>query len=95
MTNASNTDVEIAVLYIDWPADNERLEKVKLETKDIWEQGDPSPPTRIDSGWEDRSREIASGKSRRLKFVFAERVAPSGYRLEVSFDNGCVLSAQR
>lgn len=93
--NDGDLPVEITAISIDWPGSNQRLDEVTLGGEGIWDKRDDSPPTAIDSNWAGGSREIAPGSSSNLAFIFHKLAASSGYTVDVTLDNGCVVSANR
>jgi hypothetical protein len=90
--NDGGLAVKIAAIFIDWPPSNQKLDEVKLGGDRIWDVHDDTPPSLIDSGWSGGSREVAPGSSKDLLFKFHKNVEPSGYVVEVTLDNGCVVA---
>lgn len=91
--NNAPVPVKITAIDIDWPASNDTLDKVKLRGNPIWDDGDGSPPTSINSNWKPPSRFIAPGASDILNFDFDSNAAPSGYSLQVTFNDTCSVSS--
>jgi serine/threonine protein kinase len=90
--NGGTGVVEIFKIFINWPSENNELTKIELGGDVIWDKKDKSPPTLIAGGWKSGvSRSIGSGNLKTLKFVFVEEAQPSGYAMNVTFDNGCVV----
>jgi serine/threonine-protein kinase len=90
--NGGTGTVQIFRIYLNWPPANEELTKIDLGGDEIWDKKDKNPPTWIAGGWKSGAdRTIGSGSSKTLLFVFDEAAEPSGYDLEVTFDNGCVV----
>jgi hypothetical protein len=88
--NGGSGTVQISRIYLDWPEENIELTKIELGGDAIWDKKDKNPPTWIAGGWKSGvSRSIGAGNSKTLKFVFDKEAIPSGYDLEVTFDNGC------
>jgi len=71
------------------------LNKVRLAGSTIWDQSDDVPPSEIDSNWKGASRQIPPGGSETLTFEFKKNAAATGYSVDVTLDNGCVVSANR
>jgi hypothetical protein len=85
--------VQIFKIFLDWPSDNVELTKIELGGDAIWDKKDKTPPTLIAGGWKSGAdRTIGSGIAKTLKFVFEQAAEPSPYDLDVTFDNGCVVS---
>ena len=95
IANEDSSPVTIKAIYLKWPDSNERLEAILLGRDTIWDQGDSTPPTYINSGWlSSGSRVIGPDEIKRLTFRFSDSAASSGYYLEVTFNNGCTLEAE-
>ena len=79
ITNAGFETIEIASIEISWPAEQERLEKVKLDGDTIFEIELQPPAALIDSGWKDpdepEKRQIEPGATLELKFEFEEKLS--------------------
>ncbi|HLC04641.1 MAG TPA: protein kinase [Anaerolineales bacterium] len=93
--NGGPTTITITVIWIDWPTQNDKLNKVRLAGSTIWDQSDDVPPSEIDSNWKGASRQIPPGGSETLTFEFKKNAAATGYSVDVTLDNGCVVSANR
>jgi hypothetical protein len=90
--NGGTGIVEIFKIFLNWPFENNELTKIELGGNVIWEKKDKSPPTLIAGGWlSGANRSIGSESSKTLTFVFDMEAKPSGYTLQVTFDNGCVI----
>jgi hypothetical protein len=84
--------VEIFKIFLNWPSGNSELTKIELGGVTIWDKK-RSPPTLIAGGWQSSAdRTIGSDSSKTLMFVFDQAAQPSPYDLDVTFDNGCVVS---
>ncbi|UCF61725.1 MAG: hypothetical protein JSV37_03315, partial [Anaerolineaceae bacterium] len=93
LDNGGPEVVEIFKIFINWPPGNIELSRIELGGTAIWEKKDKSPPTLIAGGWKSGAdRTIGSGIAKTLKFVFDQAAEPSPYDLDVTFDNGCVVS---
>ncbi len=86
--------LEIAEIYLEWPADNDELKKVRLDGETLWDKKDKTSPTTISSDWRNESRQVPGGSSNTLTFEFDEEAELADYALELQFDNGCQASAQ-
>jgi hypothetical protein len=93
--NDGGTSVKITAILIDWPASNQKLDEVRLGGDRIYSGRPGGPPTSIDSGWTSGSREVSGGTSKELMFTFHRDAEPSGYSVDVTLDNGCVVSGNR
>jgi serine/threonine protein kinase len=90
IVNGGLSGVSISRILLDWPAANLELKKVRLAGSQIWNAGDNSPPTDIQSGWKG-NRSLSAGAAKELSFEFGTAAASSGYDLLVEFDTGCQL----
>ncbi len=90
--NDGGLPVKIIAIFIDWPPMNQKLDEIKLGGDRIWDVHDDTPPTTIDSGWSGGNREVPPGSSKDLMFKFHKNAVPSGYAVDVTLDNGCVVS---
>jgi hypothetical protein len=90
--NDGGSPVKITAIFIDWPPMNQKLDEIKLGGDRIWDVHDDTPPTTIDSGWSGGNREVPSESSKDLLFKFHRNAEPSGYAVNVTLDNGCVVS---
>ncbi len=88
--NGSTSDLTISRILFDWPASNLELKKIRLAGTLIWNAGDNSPATDIQSGWKG-NRSLAAGAAKDLIFEFGAAAASSGYSLLVEFDTGCQI----
>ncbi|MFV2044588.1 MAG: hypothetical protein ACC700_15310 [Anaerolineales bacterium] len=94
LTNGTGSTITITEIFINWPASNDKLKKVRLDTADIYTSDDDSPPTNITGGWTGASRDVGNGATSVLTFEFEQDpAAVSGYTVNVTFDNLCVASA--
>lgn len=91
IVNGGLSGVFISRILLDWPAANLELKKVRLGGSQIWNAGDNSPPTDIQSGWKG-NRSLSAGAAKELSFEFGTAAAASGYSLLVEFDTGCQIS---
>jgi hypothetical protein len=89
--NRNESRVEITALWVDWPEDRGRLDRIRLKSNTIWDRGDSNPPTTIDpSEWRSgRSRSISAGDTETLTFMFSWGSASDDYALEITFDGAC------
>jgi len=86
-------------MEIHWPDGedgHEKLKKVKLGIKTIWDIGDWNSPT-VMPPWTSpgKDREIGKFDHRKLEFHFeedAEDVNLNDYSLVITFDTGCTLT---
>ena len=85
--NGSPSRIEIQEIYLEWPQENGFHQKFDLAGDEIWDTGNPFPPTMtgfLDSG----NRKIDSGDTKKLVGVF-DTVQPGYYHLGVMFTDGC------
>ncbi|MCZ6530322.1 MAG: protein kinase [Chloroflexi bacterium] len=85
--NGSPSRIEIQEIYLEWPQENGFHQKFDLAGDEIWDTGNPFPPTMtgfLDSG----NRKIDSGDTKKLVGVF-DTVQPGDYHLGVMFTDGC------
>jgi hypothetical protein len=94
LNNAGSQTIQITTIFISWPVSNDKLEKVKLDGKEIWVIGAPPPSITITSGWKGITshREVSPGSSKQLRFDFDEDAAPSGYSVLVTLNSSCQIS---
>ncbi|MBN1537340.1 MAG: pilus assembly protein [Anaerolineales bacterium] len=82
----------VALVWPDEPAITQSLNWIYMDGWTIWNAGDSEPPTMI-SSWigfpEYRNVPPASS----MRFSFMQNLITSGFYIEVSFENGCNLSA--
>ncbi len=90
--NSSSSTQTISRIQLDWPGGNGQLKKIRLENSLIWNAGDGSPPSVIQSGWKG-TPEFPAGTQKELSFEFSSDAAGSGYNLEIELVAGCQLSA--
>jgi serine/threonine protein kinase len=88
--NGSTSGLTISRIVLDWPASNLELKKIRLSGSLIWNTGDDTPATDIQSGWKG-NRSLAAGAAKELSFEFGTAAAASGYDLLVEFDSGCQI----
>ena len=94
VVNTTAVDIFIDAIWIDWPPSHEELNKVKLDGGTLWDGEDEDPPSWMppwSTGDADK-RKVKDGDTRTLKFEFAEGVGSPMYNLEVTFNNGCLIS---
>jgi serine/threonine protein kinase len=82
--NNSASDMTITRLVLAWPSGNGSLEKVRAGNKTIWDAGSDTSPTSIDV-----SQVVDANASVVLTFSFKNKVASTGYDLDVNFAGGC------
>lgn len=89
--NGSGSTVTIEVVDLNWPGENDELFYIFDDGNVVWYDGDPAPPSHIDS-WAGSSSLRRVGTSAQLEASFGVDAATSGYALTIQFDNGCVAS---
>lgn len=94
LSNGGSDGVLITRLVLDWPDSNSSLKKIRLDGSQIWNSGDDSPDSDIQSGWKGNLdwRVLYPGPAQTLSFEFSATAASSGYSLSVEFNNGCEIS---
>jgi len=88
--NSRPEPIIITDMWINWPPDHVRLEKVKLGKDEIWTLGDNEPSTEMPP-WSRPAdkRDIDSGKNKKLEFRFKEEAAAAAfndYYLVITFE---------
>jgi len=92
LTNGGPTAVTIIGIDLEWTLSGS-LDKVKLDSSEVWNTGDPVSPANITSGWTGVSRLFNPSDSKELRFVFSNSVGGNTFTVTVHFDNGCDVSA--
>jgi hypothetical protein len=90
ITNSRPDPIIISHMFFHWPPEHERLNRVMLGSKVIWDFGDWDPPTEMPP-WRGSptDREIKAFDSKKLEFQFeeeAEEVFVNDYFLEITFE---------
>ena len=88
--NNNPMPIRINWIHFYWPDPNGELEKIRLGSDTIWDDGAPSPEAWITSFMNNRS--IPPFSSKGLIFEFQFNIEPWGYFVEIEFDNGCYIS---
>lgn len=88
--NNNPMPIRINWIHFYWPDPNGKLEKIRLGSDTIWDDGAPSPEAWITSFMNNRS--IPPFSSKGLIFEFQFNIEPWGYFVEIEFDNGCYIS---
>jgi serine/threonine-protein kinase len=96
VTNLTPDAITLQIFLLDWPSVNDELKKVRLDDDTIWEGEDDTPPTVISGGWKGNvgDRTLLPGELKELRVDFDRSVLDSGYDLQLTFDNGCVVSTK-
>jgi hypothetical protein len=92
LTNSGPTAVTIIGIDLEWTLSGS-LDKVKLDSSEVWNTGDPVSPANITSGWTGVSRLFDPSDSKELRFVFSNSVGGNTFTVTVHFDNGCDVTA--
>ncbi|MBI4772289.1 MAG: pilus assembly protein [Chloroflexi bacterium] len=96
ITNNTGASVNIVSIFISWPdSPNEQLKDVDWNGDDIVDGRDNSPPTNIPGDMTFKSGadlSLAAGETRQMRVYFDEDIAPSGYVVTVTFDDGCSVT---
>ncbi len=96
LQNLGGNSIRVVSVTIDWPISNEELKEVEMGGTTIWSGPINSSPYTIDQWSGDPgAREINPSGSRTMRFTFKRDAASNGYRIAVSFDNGCKVTARR
>jgi hypothetical protein len=90
--NNTASDIYIMGIYINWHPDHTELEQVKLNAAKIWQDGDTSPPTTMTWSVTHKDRKIKADDDKKLEFHFKDKAPSPPSALQVTFDNGCVIS---
>ncbi|MCJ7548510.1 MAG: serine/threonine protein kinase [Anaerolineae bacterium] len=93
ITNNSGATITIEVIDLIWPASNDALFNIIVESIPVWNgPPDMGSPTHIETWVGSQSaREVDSSAS--LEAFFGTNAASTGYNLSVTFANGCQASA--
>ena len=91
INNNTSETIKIMGIYLEWPEENEKLKRIKLDWQIIALPHDPDPPTMVSSGWEGPFswREVDPFSAKQLIFEFIEDAEFAPYFVEVTFFNGC------
>ncbi|MGD8731953.1 MAG: protein kinase [Anaerolineales bacterium] len=82
ISNDTGGSITLSRVVLSWPSPNVALFAMKLDGASFWTGFDDSSP----SSW---SGSKNMGASARLEADFVGKAASSGYKLDLSFDNGC------
>jgi serine/threonine-protein kinase len=88
--NDNPLPIRIDWIHFYWPDPNGKLEKIRLGSDTIWNDGAPPPEAWITGLMNNRS--IPPFSSKGLIFEFQNDIEPWGYFVEIYFDNGCYIS---
>ncbi|HUF38081.1 MAG TPA: TadE/TadG family type IV pilus assembly protein [Anaerolineales bacterium] len=88
-----------AITIQDWPQNpaNQQVRRVLFNSNLIWSGSSSTPPTTINSDWIGSAalRQVPNGSSYVLNIMFEEDLQAGPIVLQVTFDNGCIVSANR
>ena len=87
LTNGSAAMITIDEIQQNWPANNQRLENVKVGGTTVWDKTDDEPPTKI-SGV---GQSVSAGGATSISFTYKRAAEESGYTLNVRLVNSCVI----
>jgi hypothetical protein len=92
VTNTSASDIYVMGFYIEWPPEHTLLDELKLGSPKIWSEDTTISPTTYT--WPDthKNQKIKAGEIKSLEFRFDDDAPSPLYTLEVTFDNGCVIT---
>jgi hypothetical protein len=90
--NLNASDIYIMGIFINWPVDHEELDQVRLKNLTIWDGSDLTPPTNITWSSTHNDRKLKKLENKKLEFRFKENAPSPSYSLQVTFDNGCVIT---
>lgn len=95
INNNSSETIKVMGIYLEWPEENEKLKRIKMDWQVIAFPNDPEPPTMVSSGWDGPLswREVNPFNAKLLIFEFTEDVEGGPYYVEVTFFNGCQIVA--
>lgn len=88
LTNGGATPVTIIGIDLEWTLSG-GLDKVKLDSAEIWNVGDPTSPANITSDWTGVSRLFNPSDLKELRFGFDNSVGGHTFTVTVHFNNGC------
>ena len=85
-----------AISFVNWPGvpTSQKLQRFYFGGALIWDGNSVSPPTIVNSGWSGTAadRQMAVGATKSLQFQFFNNIQAGLYVLDVTFDDGCVVS---
>ncbi len=94
LTNQNASVITITAIFINWPYENDHLDRVELRNDTIWDRGDQSPPSDITSQWKPGgSRNLNPGESAGLDFRFSRDALTLGYSLNVTLNGACSVGS--
>jgi hypothetical protein len=97
ITNNTGATVTIASIISYWPDDpsSQKMTALYFGGTEIWSGTWNSPPTGINSGWSGTiaDRQISTGTLKTFQFAFFRPLEAGTISAQVTFDDGCVLSA--
>ena len=92
VTNSGSGTVTISRIVLNWPSDNEALDRIRFKNSSIWNGNDESSPSDIASGWTG-DRQLNAGVSKDLRFIFTDDAEGSGYSLDLYLNSTCHRSS--
>jgi hypothetical protein len=92
VTNYTGSDIYVMGFYIDWPVAHTLLDELKLDSPKIWSEDDTEPPTSHTWSVTHKNRKLKPSEDKRLEFRFDDKAPSQSYTLQVTFDNGCVIT---
>ena len=91
LRNSNPFSTSITQIVLNWPEENDAVFNAILDGNVIWAGVEMDSPTEMTNlRGEPRDRSIRGTHA--LEFFFGTPAAQRGYRLDVSFENGCVVS---
>jgi hypothetical protein len=90
LNNGESYTITIDTIEINWPVENQRLEEVRIGGETIWDGKAETSPTTVGGG----GQSLGSGGAKEIVFIFKKAAEDLGYSLQVTMENGCIVSAQ-
>jgi hypothetical protein len=90
--NISASDIYVMGFYIEWPPAHTLLDELKLGSPKIWSEDTTVSPTTYTWPETHKNRKLKPSEDKRLEFRFDDKAPTQSYTLQVTFDNGCVVS---
>ena len=99
ITNGSGGAINIDRFFAYWAKSSasQKLDKLFLNSTEIWNKSDPDSPSDIPSegAWNGTSRIIPDASSGNLVVQFQEPLQLTGYEVHVVFDSGCQVTGSK
>lgn len=91
LRNANTVSTTITRIVLEWPEENDAVFNAILDERVIWAGVEMSSPTEMTT-WRGEPSDRSVRGTQGLEFFFGTPAAQRGYRLQISFENGCTIS---